>query len=126
VDNTQKKPVGRPRKYEKRRPTWTVRLEESLAEQVKMYAETCKFSFSEACEMLIGRSMTELPRMQRAELRAEAAIKALEEQLEQARTENRRLSEELTEALHEAANRPAFEEGLEAIVERAVRRAMKG
>jgi hypothetical protein len=52
----EKKPVGRPRKYAGKRPTWTIRLEEKYGDQIKAIAENEGRSISEVCESRIVRS----------------------------------------------------------------------
>lgn len=56
-DQREKKPAGRPRKYSGKRPTWTVRLEESIGNQVKELAAATGRSISEVCEGLINEGL---------------------------------------------------------------------
>jgi hypothetical protein len=56
VTDTEKKPVGRPRKYAGRRPTWTIRLEAKYGDQIKKIAEDTGRSISEVCEQQIGNA----------------------------------------------------------------------
>jgi hypothetical protein len=114
----EKKAVGRPRKYATRRPTWTIRLEDSLAERVRAIAEQDGKSFSEVCEGLIGSALNELTKLRRDAAR-------LEEELYQTRADWRKTQGELGAYKDSMAGRPSFEATIGDIVERAVKRALK-
>lgn len=71
MTDVEKKTLGRPRKYQGTRPTWTVRLEPALGAEIKAMAESTGRSISEVCERQISdsfRLQTEV-----AELKAENA-----------------------------------------------------
>lgn len=131
-DKPEKKPVGRPRKYSGKRPTWTVRLEVSIGDQVKELAAGSGRSISEVCEFLIAEG-----------LRAPAHIyelaernKFLELQREKLESRSDEMQQELTEIMENLADKavdkdPTAEpqhdivELIESAVERAVKRAIQ-
>lgn len=52
----EKKPLGRPRKYAGKRPTWTIRLEPTFGDEIRRIAEQTGRSISEVCERQIVNS----------------------------------------------------------------------
>lgn len=52
-----KRPVGRPRKYAGKRPTWTVRLEPQIGDQIREIAAKTGRSLSEVCEACIKQAL---------------------------------------------------------------------
>lgn len=51
-------PRGRPKKYQGRRPNWTIRLQEQYGSEVKRLSESTGRSISEVCESLISRALS--------------------------------------------------------------------
>lgn len=87
MTESDKRPVGRPRKYAGKRPTWTIRLEEKYGDWIKSRAAATGRSLSEVCEQQIVASF-----------RMESVIDILEEELRLARIQVSTLSEQLKEA----------------------------
>jgi hypothetical protein len=56
VTGTEKKPLGRPRKYTGKRPTWTIRLQSIVGDRIKAIAKITGRSLSEVCEQQITES----------------------------------------------------------------------
>jgi hypothetical protein len=126
TDNKPKrKPVGRPKKYSGKRPTWTIRMEESVGGHVKEMAASTGRSISETCEYLIGQGLHSSSRIHDLAERIkflEMTRNLMEERLST-------YEEERLNALEDAADQTDEDIGsksnLVAVIEDAVERAVK-
>jgi hypothetical protein len=153
MTDAEKKPLGRPRKYAGKRPTWTIRLEENNGAKIKALAESTGRSISEVCEQQIIRSfrmemMLDVLEREIAGLRRDVAdrsvaLRVAEQRLEDsektieslsAQLENAQAKSNAIEAAETASwkrigeaieqgQRPLFTDDIEAIIELAVKRA---
>lgn len=88
MTETEKKPVGRPRKYASKRPNWTIRLEPEIGEWVKETAAISGRSISEVCEDLIVKARyadreikvlkADINRLQEQRLRQEVELREIQ------------------------------------------------
>lgn len=88
MTETDKKPVGRPRKYAGKRPTWTIRLEPEIGEWVKETAAITGRSISEVCESLIVKARyadreskllkADIDRLQKKQMLLEVELREIE------------------------------------------------
>lgn len=131
-DQREKKPAGRPRKYAGKRPTWTVRLEESVGNQVKELATSAGRSISEVCEGLINEGLRAPGNIHELAQRN----KFLESQQEKLMKRIDEMEQQLFEIAENYADQAADDEQseeqqqnivelIESAVERAVKRAIQ-
>lgn len=88
----EKRPVGRPKKYSGKRPTWTFRLEENFGNEIKRIAQETGRSISEVCEQQIVASF----RLATANKQLEARIATLNEEMSELRFSRTHIAQQVT------------------------------
>jgi hypothetical protein len=118
----KKKSVGRPKKYSGKRPTWTVRLEESVGNQVKEMASSTGRSISEMCEHLITQGLDASTRIKFLEMTRDF----LQERVSAFEEEHLIALENAADQFEESSEPPSsLADLIENAVERGVKRALE-